>query len=81
MFIKGLRVVVFGMHRQRPGADGLRGLCGAKQRVLEERGAEPATVNRHIDRQPSEQNDRNRMTGLSLPDAFWDLVVGYGTGG
>ena len=81
LFIEGLRVVVLRMHREGPGADALRGLCGAKQCVLEERGAEPATVNRHIDRLPSDQNDRSRMTDLPLPDAFWGLVVGYGTGG
>lgn len=41
MLVKSLRVIVFGMNKQRPGTDCIRCLRRPQQRILEERWSDP----------------------------------------
>ena len=77
VFTKSSGAVVLGRHEQCPRDDSLRRLSGPPQGVLEERRAEPLAMGRGIYRQPSEQNDLNRMPGLAFPCALRRLIVAY----
>ena len=53
------RCVGLCVDEERSGADSLRRLVGADDRVLHERAAEPVALDGCVDSEPSEKNDRN----------------------
>jgi len=73
MFVEAARLFVFRMHHDRSNSDDVRSGQRTSERVTEERGTEPLALPSVINRKPSEQHYRDRMTRQTFAQTFWRL--------
>jgi hypothetical protein len=79
MLVKSHGVVVLGVYEQRAGPNRIRSLRRTQQRILEQRGANPLSLQGDIDGETREKDHRDRMARHALLYTLSRLVMANGT--